>query len=163
YRYTPADLRMLMIDPKMVELSMYNALPHLRHAVVTNNHDAARVLKWAVHEMNRRYELLHANGARNPADFSRTLDDGKPLRHPPHPRHPAALGERHHRPHQGEFPESDRLPRRLQGGQPDDPRRQRRRSAARQWGHALSAPRQERAAADPGRLHRYRGDRAADG
>jgi len=85
YRYTPADLRMLMIDPKMVELSMYNALPHLRHAVVTNNHDAARVLKWAVHEMNRRYELLHANGARNLADFNRKLDDGKPLRHPPRP------------------------------------------------------------------------------
>src|ERR1041384_7546932 len=85
YRYTPADLRMLMIDPKMVELSMYNALPHLRHAVVTNNHDAARVLKWAVHEMNRRYELLHANGARNLADFNRKLEEGKPLRHPPRP------------------------------------------------------------------------------
>ena len=83
YRYTPADLRMLMIDPKMVELSMYNALPHLRHAVVTNNHDAARVLKWAVHEMSRRYELLHANGARNLADFNRKVDDGRPLRHPP--------------------------------------------------------------------------------
>ena len=76
---------MLMIDPKMVELSMYNALPHLRHAVVTNNHDAARVLKWAVHEMNRRYELLHANGARNLADFNRKLEEGKPLRHPPRP------------------------------------------------------------------------------
>ncbi|MCL4866916.1 MAG: hypothetical protein KJZ47_13560, partial [Gemmatimonadales bacterium] len=65
YRYTPRDLRFLMIDPKMVELSMYNALPHLRHKVVTNNHDAARALKWAVWEMNRRYELLHANNARN--------------------------------------------------------------------------------------------------
>src|SRR6185369_887945 len=86
YRYTSTDLRMLMIDPKMVELSMYNALPHLRHPVVTNNHDAARVLKWAVHEMNRRYELLHANGARNLADFNRKVDDGKPLRMPARPK-----------------------------------------------------------------------------
>ena len=86
YKYTPADLRMLMIDPKMVELSMYNALPHLRHPVVTNNHDAARVLKWAVHEMNRRYELLHANGARNVADFNRKVEDGKPLRMPERPK-----------------------------------------------------------------------------
>ena len=85
YRYTPADLRLLMIDPKMVELSMYNALPHLRHSVVTNNHDAARVLKWAVHEMGRRYELLHANGARNLADFNRKVEEGKPLRHPVKP------------------------------------------------------------------------------
>ncbi len=85
YRYTPADLRMLMIDPKMVELSMYNALPHLRHSVVTNNHDAARVLKWAVQEMGRRYELLHANGARNLADFNYKVEQGRPLRHPPRP------------------------------------------------------------------------------
>ena len=86
YKYTPADLRMLMIDPKMVELSMYNALPHLRHPVVTNNHDAARVLKWAVHEMGRRYELLHANGARNLADFNRKVDEGKPLKMPERPK-----------------------------------------------------------------------------
>jgi S-DNA-T family DNA segregation ATPase FtsK/SpoIIIE len=70
----------------MVELSMYNELPHLRHKVVTNNNDAARVLKWAVWEMNRRYELLHANGSRNIADFNRKVDDGKPLRNPEKPR-----------------------------------------------------------------------------
>lgn len=86
YRYPPSDLRFLMIDPKMVELSMYNALPHQRHSVVTGNHDAARVLKWAVHEMNRRYELLHANGARNLGDFNRKVDDGKPLRYPLRPQ-----------------------------------------------------------------------------
>ena len=86
YRYPPSDLRFLMIDPKMVELSMYNALPHKRHSVVTGNHDAARVLKWAVYEMNRRYELLHANGARNLGDFNRKVDDGKPLRHPARPQ-----------------------------------------------------------------------------
>ena len=79
YRYTPAELRMLMIDPKMVELSMYNALPHLRHTVVTDNKDAAHVFKWAVWEMQDRYELLHANQARNLVDFNRKLDEGQPL------------------------------------------------------------------------------------
>jgi S-DNA-T family DNA segregation ATPase FtsK/SpoIIIE len=86
YRYTAKELRFLMVDPKMVELSMYNELPHLRHQVVTNNNDAARVLKWAVWEMNRRYELLHANGARNVADFNRKVEEGKPLRHPSRPQ-----------------------------------------------------------------------------
>jgi S-DNA-T family DNA segregation ATPase FtsK/SpoIIIE len=86
YRYTPRDLRLLMVDPKMVELSVYNALPHLRHKVVTNNHDAAAVLKWAVFEMNRRYELLQVNGARNLADFNRKVGEGKPLRNPPRPK-----------------------------------------------------------------------------
>ncbi len=86
YRYTQKELRFLMIDPKMVELSMYNALPHLRHKVVTNNHDAATVLKWAVFEMQRRYELLQANGARNIADFNRKVEEGKPLRNPPRPK-----------------------------------------------------------------------------
>jgi S-DNA-T family DNA segregation ATPase FtsK/SpoIIIE len=79
YRYTPAELRMLMIDPKMVELSMYNALPHLRHRVVTDNKDAAHVLKWAVWEMQDRYELLHANQARNVVDFNAKLAAGAPL------------------------------------------------------------------------------------
>ncbi len=79
YRYRPAELRMLMIDPKMVELSMYNALPHLRHRVVTDNKDAAQVFKWAVWEMQDRYELLHANSARNLADFNRKVEEGQPL------------------------------------------------------------------------------------
>jgi S-DNA-T family DNA segregation ATPase FtsK/SpoIIIE len=86
YRYTPQELRLLMVDPKMVELSMYNTLPHLRHQVVTNNHDAALALGWAVEEMNRRYALLHANGARNIADFNRKVEEGKPLRQPQRPR-----------------------------------------------------------------------------
>src|SRR4029077_17948864 len=86
YWYTPKKLRLLMVDPKMVELSMYNALPHLRHNVVTNNHDAATVLRWAVKEMTPRYELLHANGARNLADFNAKVAEGKPLRNPPRPK-----------------------------------------------------------------------------
>ena len=83
YRYQhKEDLRLLMIDPKMVELSMYKELPHLRHPVVTNNKEAARVLKWAVAEMDRRYALLEANGARNLSDFNRKVAEGKTLRHP---------------------------------------------------------------------------------
>jgi DNA segregation ATPase FtsK/SpoIIIE, S-DNA-T family len=76
------DLRLLMIDPKMVELSMYKDLPHLRHPVVTNNKEAARVLKGAVAEMERRYALLEANGARNLTDFNRKVVDRKQLRNP---------------------------------------------------------------------------------
>ncbi len=86
YRYTPQRLRILMIDPKMVELSMYNTLPHLRHRVVTNNHDAAAALKWAEYEMQRRYELFQANGARNITDFNRKVEEGKPLRNPHQPK-----------------------------------------------------------------------------
>jgi len=82
YRYPPQELRLLMIDPKMVELSMYNALPHLRHPVVTNNQKAATALKWAVREMERRYQLFHANHARNIADFNRKVRERKPLLEP---------------------------------------------------------------------------------
>ena len=80
YKHPPSELRMLMIDPKMVELSMYANLPHLRHPVVTDPHDAATVLKWAVLEMERRYMLLSENGARSLAEFNRRALDGQPLR-----------------------------------------------------------------------------------
>ena len=82
YRHSPRTLRFLMVDPKMVELSVYNVLPHLRHKVITDNRDAAAVLKWAVYEMNRRYELLHANGARQLSDFNKKVREGKSLRNP---------------------------------------------------------------------------------
>ncbi len=85
YRHTPKTLRFLMVDPKMVELSVYNVLPHLRHKVVTDNRDAASVLKWAVLEMQERYEILAANGARNIQDFNRKVQDGVPLRTPKRP------------------------------------------------------------------------------
>jgi DNA segregation ATPase FtsK/SpoIIIE, S-DNA-T family len=85
YRHTPQTLRFLMVDPKMVELSVYNVLPHLRHKVVTDNRDAASVLKWAVLEMQERYELLAANGARNIQDFNRKVHDGAQLRVPKRP------------------------------------------------------------------------------
>src|SRR5690606_7079706 len=76
YRHTPETLRLLMIDPKMVELSVYSRLPHLRHNVVTDPRDAAGVLKWAVLEMERRYALLKANHVRSIAEFNRKVRDG---------------------------------------------------------------------------------------
>ena len=88
YSHSPESLRLLMVDPKMVELSVYADLPHLRHPVVTDPSDAASVLKWAVMEMERRYGLLSANQARSLGEFNRMVRDGKPLRHPPRPPAP---------------------------------------------------------------------------
>jgi S-DNA-T family DNA segregation ATPase FtsK/SpoIIIE len=75
-----------MVDPKMVELSVYNTLPHLRHKVITDNRDAAAVLKWAVMEMQDRYELLAANGCRNIQDFNKRVQDGAQLKLPKNPQ-----------------------------------------------------------------------------
>ena len=80
YKHTPKTLRFLMVDPKMVELSVYNTLPHLRHKVITDSRDAASVLKWAEMEMQERYELLAANGCRNIQDFNRRLKNGDKLK-----------------------------------------------------------------------------------
>lgn len=82
YRYSPRELRMLMIDPKMVELATYNALPHLRHPVVTNNKEAAQTLKWAVIEMERRYRLFGANTCRNLYDFNKKVELGRKMVEP---------------------------------------------------------------------------------
>lgn len=85
YRHTPKTLRFLMVDPKMVELSVYNTLPHLRHKVITDNRDAASVLKWAQLEMQDRYELLAANGCRNIQEFNKRVQEGNELRLPKRP------------------------------------------------------------------------------
>jgi S-DNA-T family DNA segregation ATPase FtsK/SpoIIIE len=82
YAYGPDKLKLLMIDPKMVELSMYSALPHLGLPVVTSHHKAANVLKWSVWEMERRYRLLHANHARNIMDFNKKVEAKAPLKGP---------------------------------------------------------------------------------
>lgn len=76
-RYTPSELRLLMVDPKMVELSVYGDLPHLRHPVITDNEEAASVLKWSVYEMKRRFGLLSANGCRNIAEFNGRIARGR--------------------------------------------------------------------------------------
>jgi len=82
YAHPPEKLKLLMVDPKMVELSMYAALPHLGLPVVTSHHKAASVLKWAVWEMERRYKLLHANHARNVIDFNKKVEAKQPLKGP---------------------------------------------------------------------------------
>jgi S-DNA-T family DNA segregation ATPase FtsK/SpoIIIE len=87
YRHTPETLRFLLIDPKMVELSAYVDLPHLRHPVVTDPREAAGVLKWAVYEMERRYELLHANTVRSIGEFNKKLKQGVPMKRV-HPKGP---------------------------------------------------------------------------
>ncbi len=85
YRHTPETLRFLMVDPKMVELSVYNELPHLRHKVITDNRDAAAIFKWAVLQMQERYELLAANGCRNVQEFNQRVRDGVALQTPANP------------------------------------------------------------------------------
>ncbi len=90
YRHTPKTLRFLMVDPKMVELSVYNTMPHLRHSVITDNRDAAAVLKWAVMEMQDRYRLLEANACRNLQEFNRRVqqaeaNEGAPVQRPKTP------------------------------------------------------------------------------
>ncbi|MFO8172899.1 MAG: DNA translocase FtsK 4TM domain-containing protein [Gemmatimonadota bacterium] len=85
YRHTPETLRFLLIDPKMVELSAYVDLPHLRHPVVTDPRDAASILKWAVFEMERRYRLLSENRVRSVGEFNKKLRQGITLRRV-HPR-----------------------------------------------------------------------------
>src|SRR5438874_4675971 len=82
YAHGPDKLKLLMIDPKMVELSMYSALPHLGLPVVTSHHKAAYALKWGGWEMERRYRLLHANHARNVSDFNKKVEAKAPLKGP---------------------------------------------------------------------------------
>ncbi|MCL2102834.1 MAG: DNA translocase FtsK 4TM domain-containing protein, partial [Syntrophorhabdaceae bacterium] len=62
FRSTPEDVRLILVDPKMLELSLYDDLPHLYNPVVTNSREAAHVLKWAVGEMRGRYQLMMENG-----------------------------------------------------------------------------------------------------
>jgi S-DNA-T family DNA segregation ATPase FtsK/SpoIIIE len=70
YNNSPKDLRMIMIDPKQVELSTYNGLPHLLTPVITDPEKAATALRWAVAEMNRRYKVCAEAGHRNIADYN---------------------------------------------------------------------------------------------
>ncbi len=92
YRNGPDVLRLLLIDPKMVELSAYGDLPHLRHPVVTNPRDAAGVLKWAVLEMERRYALLSANGVRSLKEFNERVRNGVVLKRAAPDEEEAAAG-----------------------------------------------------------------------
>ncbi len=70
FKATPADLRLILIDPKMLELSVYDGIGHLLTPVVTDMNDAANALRWCVAEMERRYQLLSALGVRNLAGYN---------------------------------------------------------------------------------------------
>lgn len=86
YKATPEDLRMIMIDPKMLELSVYEGIPHLLCEVVTDMKDAANALRWSVGEMERRYRLMSAMGVRNLAGFNKkvldAIEKGEPIPDP---------------------------------------------------------------------------------
>lgn len=77
YKATPDDVRMIMIDPKMLELSVYDGIPHLLAPVVTDMKLAANALTWCVAEMEKRYRLMSALGVRNLAGFNQKIRDGR--------------------------------------------------------------------------------------
>ena len=74
---TPDELRMIMVDPKMLELSVYDGIPHLLAPVVTDMKEAANALRWCVAEMERRYKLMASMGVRNIAGFNGKLDEAE--------------------------------------------------------------------------------------
>ncbi|MCD6707434.1 MAG: DNA translocase FtsK 4TM domain-containing protein [Thiobacillus sp.] len=86
YKSDPSAVRMIMVDPKMLELSIYEGIPHLLAPVVTDMKQAASALNWCVGEMERRYKLLSAVGVRNLAGYNQKVRDarkaGTPLTHP---------------------------------------------------------------------------------
>ncbi len=73
YKATPEEVRFIMIDPKMLELSVYEGIPHLLTEVVTDMKDAANALRWSVNEMERRYKLMSALGVRNLAGYNERI------------------------------------------------------------------------------------------
>ena len=83
FKSTPEQVRIIMIDPKMLELSVYDGIPHLLTPVITDMKDAANGLRWCVAEMDRRYRLMSALGVRNLTGFNKKVSDsikiGKPI------------------------------------------------------------------------------------
>jgi DNA segregation ATPase FtsK/SpoIIIE, S-DNA-T family len=77
YKYSPDDVKLLMIDPKIVELSVYNGIPHLLIPVVTDPKKAAAALNWAVNEMTRRYKIFAENNVRNIESYNDLFNKGK--------------------------------------------------------------------------------------
>ncbi|MFT7374299.1 MAG: S-DNA-T family DNA segregation ATPase FtsK/SpoIIIE [Oleiphilaceae bacterium] len=86
YKSTPEDVRMIMIDPKMLELSVYEGIPHLLTEVVTDMKEAANALRWCVGEMERRYKLMSSLGVRNLKGYNtkvlNAIEAGEPIRDP---------------------------------------------------------------------------------
>jgi S-DNA-T family DNA segregation ATPase FtsK/SpoIIIE len=91
FKSTPEDVRLILIDPKMLELSVYDDIPHLLTPVVTDTKEAASALRWAVGEMERRYRLLAAMGVRNITGYNNKVQEaikqGEPLVDPLWPAH----------------------------------------------------------------------------
>ncbi len=87
FKATPEQLRLILIDPKMLELSVYEGIPHLLTPVITDMKDAANALRWCVAEMDRRYRLMSSLGVRNLAGYNQKVQDavksGSPLPAPP--------------------------------------------------------------------------------
>lgn len=77
YKSGPKEVRLIMVDPKMLELSVYDGIPHLLTPVITDMKDAANGLRWCVAEMERRYKLMAALGVRNLAGFNRKIQDAE--------------------------------------------------------------------------------------
>ena len=107
YRLTPDQCRMIMIDPKMLELSSYDDIPHLLSPVVTEPAKAIRALKWAVEQMEERYRMMSSLGVRNLANFNEKV------------RNAATFGRCHHRCHQGKLAHADLVPCDIENRQPD--------------------------------------------
>ncbi len=86
YKSTPDQVRLILVDPKMLELSVYEGIPHLLAPVVTDMKEAAHALNWCVAEMERRYKLMASLGVRNLAGFNRQVKDaaakGEPIKDP---------------------------------------------------------------------------------
>ncbi|MGB1848396.1 MAG: DNA translocase FtsK [Pseudohongiellaceae bacterium] len=97
FKSTPEQVRMIMIDPKMLELSVYDGIPHLLTPVITDMKDAANGLRWCVGEMERRYKLMSALGVRNLSGFNTKVSDaqkaGKPIPDPTWQFDPMLLSE----------------------------------------------------------------------
>ena len=82
YKATPEEVRFIMIDPKMLELSVYEGIPHLLTEVVTDMKDAANALRWCVGEMERRYKLMSALGVRNLAGYNERVEQAEAMGRP---------------------------------------------------------------------------------
>ena len=82
YKASPEDVRFIMIDPKMLELSVYEGIPHLLSEVVTDMKDASNALRWCVAEMERRYKLMSKLGVRNIAGFNEKIKEAADANHP---------------------------------------------------------------------------------
>ncbi|MEX2488204.1 MAG: DNA translocase FtsK 4TM domain-containing protein [Pseudomonadales bacterium] len=109
FKASPEDVRLIMVDPKMLELAVYEGIPHLLTPVVTDMKDAANALRWCVAEMERRYRLMASLGVRNISGFNRKVKDaqkaGRPIKDPLWKSEPSVFDDE-----EQEAPELETLP-----------------------------------------------------